>query len=243
LNGSRAIDEAYLDAEVLLLMAVRSFSQVGEDLLIAYLLGTKRNLRYIDIGCLWPVDHSNTYLFYINGGEGLCIDANPEVATDFKAQRPRDSFLNAAIGAEPGTMLYHVFESPDFNTFSAARAARLIEQSDEKPGRALRKSIEVPLVTLDTALEMGEAPTHPDGRIDFISIDVEGMELEVLKGFSFEPRPRLVVCEQIRRKGRLSERGRDLDDLMVDQGYRQAAYTGHDVFYLDQEPRTTRASA
>ena len=105
-------------------------------------------------------------------------------------------------------------------------------QAEQRRGRALRERIEVLLVTLDAALERVETPTRSDGRIDFISIDVEGLELDVLRGFSFEPRPRLVVCEQIRRKGKLSAVSRELETLMTDRGYWQAAYTGHDVFYL-----------
>jgi FkbM family methyltransferase len=213
-------------------MAIRSYSQVAEDLLIAYLLGATCDLRYIDIGCLWPVEYSNTYLFYAGGGSGLCIDANPEAAADFEATRPRDTFLNAAIGADEEMMTYHIFKNPGFNTFSADRAERLIGQAEQRPGRALREKIDVPLITLDAALERVEVPIRSDGKIDFLCIDVEGMELDVLKGFSFDPRPRLVVCEQIRRKGKTSDESRELDALMTDNGYWQAAYTGHDVFYL-----------
>lgn len=213
-------------------MAIRSYSQVAEDLLIAYLLGTTRNLRYIDVGCLWPINHSNTYLFYANDGSGLCIDANPEAVAEFESQRPRDTFLNAAIGAHHGTMTYYVFESPGFNTFSVDRANRLIAQANRKPGRALKETVEVPLITLDAALERVDLPALGDGRLDFISIDVEGLELDVLRGFSFEPRPTLVVCEQIRRKGKQSADSQELDDLMRERGYSQAAHTGHDVFYL-----------
>lgn len=213
-------------------MAISSYSQVAEDLVIAYLLGTARELRYIDIGCPWPVEHSNTYLFYANDGSGLCIDANPRCGCRLRSytssrhlpercdwRRRRDDDLS------------RVRES-GFNTFSAERAQRLMAQAEQRRGRALRERIEVLLVTLDAALERVETPTRSDGRIDFISIDVEGLELDVLRGFSFEPRPRLVVCEQIRRKGKLSAVSRELETLMTDRGYWQAAYTGHDVFYL-----------
>jgi FkbM family methyltransferase len=213
-------------------VATRSYSQVGEDLLIAYLLGTTTDLRYIDIGCLWPVQHSNTYLFYADNGSGLCIDANPDAAADFEEQRPRDLFLNAAIGAGDGTMTYYKFNNPGFNTFSTDRAKRLMGQAQQNQGRALREKVEVPLSTLDAALARVDVPTRSDGRVDFVSIDVEGLELDVLAGFSFEPKPRLVVCEQIRRKGRLSDDGQELNRLMTDRGYWQAAYTGHDVFFL-----------
>lgn len=209
-----------------------SYSQVGEDLLIAFLLGTTKGLRYIDIGCLWPQQHSNTYLFYADEGRGVCIDANPEAAADYEAQRPRDAFLNVALGADRGVMPYYMFNGPGFNTFSRERAERVMAQAEKRPGRSLRETIDVPVVTLDEALEMTEAPTRDDGRVDFISIDVEGLELDVLRGFSFEPRPRLVVCEQLRRKGELSPDGVQLNKLMEERGYWQAAHTGHDVFFL-----------
>ncbi|MGC1851317.1 MAG: FkbM family methyltransferase [Solirubrobacterales bacterium] len=210
----------------------RSYSQVGEDLLIAYLLGTTKGLSYIDVGCLWPMEHSNTYLFYAENGSGLCIDANPEVAADYETQRPRDTFLNAAIGAARGTMSYYMFKGPGFNTFSSDRAERVMSRAHQSPGRALRKEVTVPVVTLDEALEMADVPTRDDGRVDFLSVDVEGLELDVLRGFSFEPKPRLVVCEQLRRRGVLSSDSQKLNRLLEERGYWQAAYTGHDVFFL-----------
>lgn len=210
----------------------RSYSQVGEDLLISYLLGTTKNLFYIDVGCLWPVDHSNTYLFHTDNGSGLCMDANPEAAAEYEAKRPRDTFVNAAVGATRGTMTYYMFENPGFNTFSPDRAERLISQARQSPGRALRKEVTVPMVTLDEALDMAEFPVRDDGRVDFLCIDVEGFELEALRGFSFDPKPRLVVCEQLRRRGKLSPDSEKLNDLLEERGYWQAAYTGHDVFFL-----------
>jgi len=56
---------------------VKSYSQVGEDLQIAYFIGKKEDVRYIDVGCLWPVRHSNTYFFYERGGSGLCVNVGP----------------------------------------------------------------------------------------------------------------------------------------------------------------------
>lgn len=207
--------------------------------MIAHLLNAQSDLSYIDIGCLWPKAHSNTYLFYSNGGSGLCIDANPEIGPDFEAQRPRDLFLNAAIGSTHDRMIYYMFENPVFNTFSSARAKRLIAQSEEHPGRALRKEVEVPLTPLDAVLDEIELPTQSHGRLDFLSIDVEGLELEVLRGFSFEPKPTLVVCEQIRRRGQSPADGAALTDLMSARGYREVAFTGHDVFFLADDARSS----
>jgi len=216
-------------------MAVESYSQVGEDLQIAQLLGKTEGVHYIDVGCLWPVDHSNSYWFYRRNGHGLCIDPNPAVADSYRAERPRDLFLNAAIGARPRELLYHTLENPVFNTFSAKRAAFVQRRASRRPGRELVDRVPMSLITLDQAVANTSFAERCDGRLDFISIDVEGLELEVVQGFSFEPlRPRLVVCEYIRRRRDTPPpEETELAAALDARGYWLAAYTGHDVYFLD----------
>lgn len=212
-----------------------SYSLAGEDLLAARLLGTVENVRYLDVGCLWPIDHSNTYLFYRNGGRGVCIDPNPALAAEFQEARPRDVFLNIAVGAKEEKRQYYMFGSVGLNTFSSSRAAWFAERSDKHPAFELRETIPLPVKRLDAVLADIDVPTRPDGRLDFMSIDIEGLEYDVLSEFSFEPKPILVMCEQNMPRGNLGTKGRKLNSLMEDQGYDQVAHTGHDAFYLARD--------
>lgn len=202
-----------------------SYSQVAEDLIIAFLLRGHTDKTYVDIGCLWPVQHSNTYLFYQNGGRGLCIDANPDVAETFRAERPRDIFVNAAVWSERGSMPYHRFENPVFSTLDTARANTLAAQ--DRAGRRLVKTVEVEAKPLTDILAETAFQTE---TVDFLSIDVEGAEMSVLAGIDFEQfRPTLVVLETALTREPVAEN--PVSARMADVGYDLVAYTGHDAFF------------
>jgi FkbM family methyltransferase len=211
-----------------------SYSQVGEDLQIAYYLGRGEGVHYIDVGCLWPIQHSNSYYFYERGGRGLCLDANPEVADEFAAKRPRDVFLNRAIGLERASLTYYMHENPVFNTLSDERAERSRRKSRTRPGRRRVREISVPVTTLDEAVAASNAVEILDGRLDFLSVDVEGLEEEVLQSFGFNLlRPTLVVVEHLRTSPEAPD-GSAIARLLRSRGYWIAGYSGHDLYFLDE---------
>jgi FkbM family methyltransferase len=223
---------------------VRSYAQNGEDLQIAYHLGRRERVSYIDVGCLWPKQFSNSYFFYERGGHGLCIDANPTVAEEYGRVRARDVFLNCAVAAAPGTMTYHMHNNPVFNTFSSAHAAELaervavMEDSPQRVARTLRATVEVPTMTLDEAVRSSGLAASRNGYVDFLSIDVEGLELQVLAGFSFrEPRPRLVVVEDFHRgaEARLAPEESTVTGAMRAHGYRLVERAGVNLYYIDED--------
>ncbi len=216
-------------------MSVRSYAQHGEDLQIAYFVGSRANVTYIDVGCLWPQKLSNSFYFYERDGLGLCIDPNPELAAEFARDRPRDTFLNVGISSEPGWLRYNMYENPVFNTFSDERAAFVLKKSQSRGGRRLVDVIDVEVQTLDDAVAETNFADRCEGVLDFLSIDVEGLEVDVVNGFSFdELRPRLIVCEHIRRKrSDPSPEESPVYEAIVANGYWLAGNTGHDLYFLD----------
>ena len=159
----------------------RSYSQVAEDLLAAFYLGKDRGVTYVNVGCLWPVEHSNTYFFYRRGGSGVCIDPNPMVKAAYEETRPRDCFVNCGVGSDAGMMTYFQFANPVFNTFSAPRAAALQTADLEKGARGGRELVAETLVAvrpLHDILLAADWRGRFGPTIDFLSIDVEGRELE-----------------------------------------------------------------
>jgi FkbM family methyltransferase len=224
--------------------AVRSYAQNGEDLQIAHYVGKRERVTYVDVGCLWPKQFSNSYFFYERGGHGLCIDANPTVAEEYETARPRDVFLNCGVAATRGTMTYYMHESPVFNTFCAEHAAELADRvtgmkdSPQRQARTLVGTVDVPTMTLDEAVRSTGFAARCDGRVDFLSIDVEGLELEVLSGFGFqELRPRVVILEDFRRgaEARRLDEESPIVEVLKAHRYRLAGRSGVNLCFLDED--------
>jgi FkbM family methyltransferase len=211
----------------------KSYSQVGEDLLIAFFLQKEKEVSYIDIGCLWPTRLSNTYFFYQRGGQGLCIDPNPDIRAEYEATRPRDTFLNLGIGAREGSLTYHRFQNPVFNTFLPERAARLAATG--RPGRNPIGSVEIAVRPLSAVLRELDWRPRFGPRVDVLSMDVEGLEMDVLSSIDFTyVRPRLIVLETA-----VTERSPEANPciaLLREQGYQLSGWTGHDAFMMDRNP-------
>lgn len=207
----------------------KSYSQVAEDLLAAYYLQKSQDVTYVDVGCLWPVVHSNTYAFYEAGGYGICIDPNPTVEDEYTEIRPRDTFVNCGIGATETTLVYHTFENPVFNTFSVSRAQQL--SATGKRGRSPTGTVEVPVRPLRSVLISENWRERVGPVFDFLSIDVEGFELEVVSSMDFDySRPRLVVMETVVKEEQ--KKGAEARQLLLSRGYRLVGETGHDAFFM-----------
>lgn len=210
----------------------RSYSQEGEDLVLQRHFGAKPRGFYVEVGSHDPHRFSNTYLFYRRGWRGICIDPLPGSAKAFRLFRPRDVAVEVGVARSDGSMNYYMFNEPALNTFDAALAhdrARLAEYRVTE----VRKVATRPLAAILN--ETIETPTE----IDFLSVDVEGFDLEVLESNDWQLyRPRLVVAECLSLDP-LSMSTEPLPRFLADLGYVFHAKTGNSVIYLD----TTREHA
>jgi FkbM family methyltransferase len=167
------------------------FGQDGEDLILNRLLDGKIQGFYVDVGAHHPVRFSNTYLFYKRGWHGINIDAMPGSMKKFDKVRPRDINIERGVAGKEGKLMYHRFNEPALNTFDPAEAAH-----KNKPPYHLIDTIEVAVERLDELL----ARHLPAGQqIDFLSVDVEGKDEEVLRSNDWERyRPRFILAETLR---------------------------------------------
>jgi FkbM family methyltransferase len=218
-------------------LGVVSYSADAADLLAASIIGSDTGLTYVDVGCLYPRRQNNTFFFYERGGSGLCIDPNPAMASEYEKHRPRDVFLNCGVGSFASTLTYYMHANPVFNTFSAERAALLEIQAQQSSRRKRIGELQVPVLTLDEAIQTTKIGERESNQVDLMSIDVEGLELEVLAGFSATMvRPRLVVIEYIRR-GAMAIEDVPLVEAMREKDYWLVAFTGHDLYFCRDEDR------
>jgi FkbM family methyltransferase len=202
-----------------------TFSQSGEDRILCALFSNFSNrsrLHYFDIGAALPVNHNNSYLAYAMGGNGVLVDADPSYAIEYRAMRPRDAYLSAAIVPERlvanGTVAFHIMHDPGWSTASdehLAIAAHL--------GKGVAKStITVPCLTINELLaryDFGQ-------ELDFISLDIEGLDQEVLKELDTERfDPKAVVAEN---SGGLPIH----KEIMEGKGYAMYAFTFINSVYI-----------
>lgn len=169
----------------------RCYGQDGEDLILDRMLGPQPSGFYVDVGAHHPVRFSNTYLFYRRGWRGLNIDAAPGSMRLFERHRPRDINVESGVAGHAGELDYFRFNEPALNTFDADEAAL-----KNKPPYRLIDTVKVRVERLDVLL----ARHVPPGQaIDFLSIDVEGKELEVLSSNDWTRyRPRIILAETLR---------------------------------------------
>jgi FkbM family methyltransferase len=150
---------------------IPSYSHSGEDRLVWKLAGYRDTGTYVDIGGYHPTDYSNTYLLYRAGWRGLVIDADNHFLPLYATLRPEDRVRHCAIAGTPGTATLHTFEDRSLNTLDPAVAAEYAARGSARSGQ-----ITVEAVRLEQALdESGIA------QIDFLNIDVEGADLQVLQ--------------------------------------------------------------
>jgi len=166
-----------------------SFAQGGEDLaLISFEPKTKG--FYLDIGAHHPNRFSVTRLLYDKGWSGINVDANPDIAPDFRKWRPRDTFLNFAVG-ERSEYVFTRFEESAISTTNLKWKNKF-----QAEGNLILDEITVPGITLKNLLEKVPIGT----KLDLINLDIEGGDVEALSSlldldFNLEKLPKWFLIE------------------------------------------------
>lgn len=168
------------------------FGQTGEDAVLRSLFDSKlmRGEKgfYVDVGAYHPWDKSNTYLFYKAGWSGINIDARPGSMKLFGKHRPRDINLEVGISRKEGIETYHIIsdDSP-MNSFSRESLESL------NMLRHVQRTVPVEVLPLSVVLSRHV----PVGQhIDFLTVDVEGYDLEVLESNDWDVfRPSVILAE------------------------------------------------
>lgn len=149
------------------------YSQEGEDIILARLLGQQANGFFVDVGAHHPTRFSNTYALYRKGWRGINIDATPGSMAAFAQRRPEDINIESAVSDTTEPLAFHMFKEPALNTFDAALAESYVAQGWER--HTIQNIVPRPLAgILDEHLP-------PGTKIDLMSIDVEGGEMGVLR--------------------------------------------------------------
>ena len=201
-----------------------SYAQEGEDLVLARLLEGRAHGFYVDIGAHHPTRFSNTCFFYERGWRGINVEPSPDAVEAFRRSRSRDTNLQAGVAEQPGSLTYFVFDDAALNTFDEKLKQ---ERESNTPYRVVATST-VEVTRLDAILR-----EHlPKGqRIDFLSIDVEGFDLQVLRSNDWSAyRPAFVLVEALDFSIDAAD-SHPIHKFMRGQRYALVAKTMNTLFY------------
>lgn len=184
------VDRMALELGAPLAQRAGGYGQEGEDLILDRLFDGQASGFYVDVGAHHPFRFSNTYLLYQRGWRGINIDAMPGSMAAFQRWRPRDINIEAMVSAEPASHTYYQYGEPALNTISQAVVEK---RKVESPQYQV-----ISTVTLQSRPLAGILAEHipPGTTIDLMSVDVEGLDLEVLASNDWNRfRPRILVVE------------------------------------------------
>lgn len=205
-------------------LPLRMPSQNGEDVLLWNFFERKTSGFYVDVGAHDGVFFSNTYFFEAIGWSGVLVEGVPEFARSAATSRPHSRVVHAAAGKRSGIAKFTVAEGEgSVGALSSATPDRW--RIAREGGRT--HEVEVPAMTLDEILR----DVH--GPIDFVSIDVEEGELEVLEGFDlarFGPRVLVIEDNSGRANGRVTAH-------LAGCGYVERLRVEQNVFYTRRDER------
>jgi FkbM family methyltransferase len=198
----------------------RSFSQYSEDLIIqSYFPRGKRNGRYVDVGCHHPRRGSNTYGLYKKGWSGILIDLEECKVKANQLARRRDQVILAAVSDQEEWL--DIYSDKNYSTNTT------IKRQDDQDGKSLIGRIQTQ--TLTKILEDNHFPT----QFELLSIDVEGVDFEVLKGLDLKTyQPEIICIENWNAlsgiDGILSS---ETHQYLIKQSYHLVALTGLSTIY------------
>tara|TARA_X000001036_G_scaffold437797_1_gene484006 strand:- start:1007 stop:1714 length:708 start_codon:yes stop_codon:yes gene_type:complete len=163
-----------------------SYSFGGIDTLILNIFKNEKNGFYVDIGCGHPIKNNNTYLLNKRGWKGINIDLDSDNIDLFNIYRKKDYNQSVAISDDSKEVdLFFYHSKSALNTINKKNA------DYQNAKYSLVKKIKT--ITLNEVLENS---FFKNRKIDFLSIDVEGSELSVLKNFDFAKyEPKVIVVE------------------------------------------------
>ena len=188
-----------------------SYSFNAVDLIIDYIFKNKNNGFYLDVGSQHPISNNNTYLLFKRGWSGINIDLDKKNIDLFNTARPNDINLNLAISSNVAEKkLYFYHDKSPINTLD-----KVVSDFQTATVKEIKR---IKTTTLDIALQNLKF----NNKIDYMNLDVEGLELKVINGFDIDRyKPKVISVEyldldmkKLEFKNMLSEEGDSLSAVI-----------------------------
>jgi FkbM family methyltransferase len=214
-----------------------SYAQNFEDVLLTRAFPGAQGF-YVDVGANDPDVDSVSRAFYERGWSGINIEPLAKQHARLVERRPRDVNLKIAVGDAEGEITFYAIRQ--WHGFSTTDPAIVAQHRADK---LKIKEERVPMRRLAAVLD-----EHAAGRaIDFMKIDVEGTELQVLRGADLKRhRPKILVVEakmpvtfaMVDRPDEVRDRTLEYAEFLDPFGYRVIYHDGLNAFFLADEQRS-----
>ena len=164
----------------------KSYSMLGEDLVVNNFFKNKTNGTYVDVGCYHPIDGNNTHLLFKNGWNGINIDLNKISIDLFNIARKNDENFRVAVSNKSKKIKFYYRKKINMlNTINKKLA-----------NNSFKKGYSIDYIQARTLSSILKESKLKNKKIDFLNIDIEGNEINALKTLDFKIyRPKLICVE------------------------------------------------
>ena len=164
----------------------KSYSMLGEDLVVNNFFKNKTNGTYVDVGCYHPIDGNNTHLLFKNGWNGINIDLNKISIDLFNIARKNDENFRVAVSNKSKKIKFYYRKKINMlNTINKKFA-----------NNSFKKGYSIDYIQARTLSSILKESKLRNKKIDFLNIDIEGNEINALKTLDFKIyRPKLICVE------------------------------------------------
>ena len=174
-------------------------SQFNEDIYLNSFFKKDYKGKFVDLGCFHPTRDNNTYRFYKKNWRGINIDLNPITIELFDFFRSKDININCAI-SDKRTLkkMYFVDNLSPLNTLDQNHLKFLKKNFLFKKKDFKEKKIKTE--NFNNILKK-----HNFYKVDFLNIDLEGLEYEVIKSINFKKFKINLICIEILDHNKISK--------------------------------------
>jgi len=204
------------------------YSHCGEDVFVDSYFRNKKQGFYVDVGAHHPKRYSNTALLYERGWYGINIEPNSHAIKLFSKQRSRDINIHYGVGEREDVAEFHKFSDPAVNTFSMENSVRLKNKKWLTEVSVEKVRIRPLSAILDEFLPINT-------KIDFLDIDVEDLDIEVLRSNNWQKFRATLVAVEDRFFDILNPPNSPIYKYLLGQNYVYMAKIGLTLIFVDKE--------